>query len=267
MNESRRLTVERVRHPLKFRLLEASRVINLTPHLVRVTLTGEDLADFVSASFDDHVKLFFPAPGEEKPPIPEQGPNGSVFPEGKRPVSRDFTPRRYDRAARELDVEFVLGHPGPASQWAATARPGHYLGVGGPRGSFVIPVDFDGHLFIGDDTALPAIARRLEELPEGAKATVIVETPDASGRVSFATKADLTTIWIDREAGEDALNRAVRDFALPSGEGYIWAAGEAASIRAVRRQLVEERGWPKARIRAAAYWRRGDAAVHENFED
>ncbi len=269
MNDFRPLAVERVRHPLKFRLLEVARVRALTPHLVRVTLAGEDLADFVSASFDDHVKLFFPAPGELKPPLPQMGPNGPVFPEGLRPISRDFTPRRHDREACELDVEFVLGHEGPASQWAANVRPGQFLGVGGPRGSFVIPTGYDWHWFIGDETAFPAIARRLEDLPAGVSATMIVEATDHTGRIEFATAADLNETWLYRSdtLSGDALVEAVRNAPLPVGEGYIWAAGESATIRAVRQVLCQERGWDKARIRAAAYWKRGAVAVHENFDD
>jgi NADPH-dependent ferric siderophore reductase len=254
MTDASPLAVTRVRHPLKRRLLEVARVKSLTPHLKRVTLAGDDLGDFVSASFDDHVKVFFPNSGESKPALGE----GDA-----KPIMRDFTPRRFDAQARELDLEFVLGHDGPASQWAETAAPGQWLGVGGPRGSFVIPTGFDWHWLIGDDTALPAIARRLEELPADAKVTAVVETPDASGRLQFATRADLTTIWVER----DGLSDAVREMPLPHGEGYIWAAGEASSIRGLRKTLVETRGWPKTRIRAAAYWRRGDAAVHENFED
>jgi NADPH-dependent ferric siderophore reductase len=261
------LQVTRVRHPLKFRMLEVARVRPLTPHLTRVTLTGPDLDDFVSASFDDHVKVFFPAPGASRPALPRPGPNGPVFPEGEaRPVARDFTPRRFDPEARELDIEFVLHHPGPASRWAGTARPGQQLGVGGPRGSFVIPTGFDWHLLIGDDTALPAIARRLEELPRGAAAMAILEAPDPSGRIELATSADLRVVWRYRDAG-GALVDAAREFVLPPGEGFIWAAGEAASIRAVRDHLRLERGWDKARLRAAAYWKRGQDAVHENFDD
>ena len=73
-------TVTRVRHTLKFRLLQVVRVHAVTPHLLRVTLSGADLADFESASFDDHVKVFFPPPGAERPAIPTMGPSGPVFP-------------------------------------------------------------------------------------------------------------------------------------------------------------------------------------------
>ncbi|MEX3634715.1 siderophore-interacting protein [Paraburkholderia sp. BR14320] len=269
------LAVHRVRHPLKFRLLQVKQVRALTPHLIRVTLTGDDLHDFVSASFDDHIKVFFPEPGADKPTLPQAGPDGPVFPEGKRPTARDFTPRRFDRDARELDIEFALHDAGPAAIWAAQAQVGQYLGVGGPRGSLVIPTGFGWHLLIGDDTALPAIARRLEELPAGTRVAAVIEVADPSARIEFTTEAELHLVWCYRSEADtqtgtrgEALLHAVRDTWLPeNGEGYVWAAGEAAAIRAVRQHLCGERGVDKARIRAASYWKQGAVAVHETIDD
>jgi NADPH-dependent ferric siderophore reductase len=269
------LAVHRVRHPLKFRLLQVKQVRALSPHLIRVTFTGDDLHDFVSASFDDHIKVFFPEPGADKPTLPQAGPDGPVFPEGKRPTARDFTPRRFDRDARELDIEFAMHDAGPAATWAAQAQVGQYLGVGGPRGSLVIPTGFDWHLLIGDDTALPAIARRLEELSAGTRVAAVIEVADPSARIEFTTQAELHLVWCYRNAADtqtgtrgDALLHAVRETWLPeNGEGYVWAAGEAATIRAVRHHLCGERGVDKARIRAASYWKRGAVAVHETIDD
>ena len=265
------LAVTRVRHPLKFRLLQVTRVQPLTPHLIRVTLTGDDLHDFESASFDDHIKVFFPAPDADKPVLPEAGPNGPVFPEDQpRPVARDFTPRRYDRAARELDIEFAMHEAGPAASWAAQAKVGQYLGIGGPRGSLVIPAGFDWHLLIGDETALPAIARRLQELPAGTRVAAVLEVADPSARIDFDTQAELHAVWRYRSDSPyrgDALLQAVRETYLPDGEGYVWAAGESATMRAVRYHLCTQRGIDKSRIRAASYWKQGAAAVHENLDD
>ncbi|ADG18192.1 FAD-binding 9 siderophore-interacting domain protein [Paraburkholderia atlantica] len=269
------LAVHRVRHPLKFRLLQVKQVRALTPHLIRVTFTGDDLHDFVSASFDDHIKVFFPEPGADKPTLPQAGPDGPVFPEGKRPTARDFTPRRFDRDARELDIEFAMHDAGPAATWAAQAQVGQYLGVGGPRGSMVIPTGFDWHLLIGDDTALPAIARRLEELPAGRRVAAVIEVADPSARIEFTTQAELHLVWCYRSEADtqtgtrgEALLHAVRGTWLPeNGEGYVWAAGEAATIRAVRQYLCGERGVDKARIRAASYWKQGAVAVHETIDD
>ncbi|MEI2432916.1 siderophore-interacting protein [Lysobacter yananisis] len=271
---SSELAVVRVRHPLKLRLLRVDRVEPVTPHLLRVVLSGEDLADFVSASFDDHVKVLFPAPGQERPTMPTLGPAGFVFADGvERPAVRDFTPRRFDPVARELELEFALHEAGPASDWARQARAGHCLGVGGPRGSRVVPAGFAWHLLIGDDTALPAIARRLQELPAAARAIAVLEVEDASARIDFASAAALQTHWCYRNgadpAGDPPLLRAVRELQWPHDRdaGYVWAAGETSAIRAVRQHLLSERGVDKARLHAAGYWKRGAPGAHEPLDD
>ncbi len=266
------LDVQRVRHPLKFRQLHVVRVTDVSPHLRRITVSGEELADFVSASFDDHMKLFFPTPGQRELVLPTATEQGVVFPEGvERPPARDYTPRRHDPVARELDIEFALHGDGPAADWALRAAPGDVLGVGGPRGSFIIPAGFDWHVLIGDDTALPAIARRLEELPAGAKAIVIAEVADASAQIALPSAAEVTLTWVHRAgapAGSvEALASAARALTLPSGEGYVWVAAESAVARAVRAVMVEQHGVAKGRIRAAAYWKRGTANVHETLQD
>jgi len=266
------LAVQKVMHPLKARLLQVRRTARLTPYLVRVTLAGDELAGFVSASFDDHVQIFLPPGMDAAPALPEIGPRGPAWPDdAPRPVSRDYTPRRYDPDAGELDLEFVLHGDGPAAAWAAQARPGHYLGVAGPRGSFVIPREYDWHLLIGDETALPAIGRRLDELPPGARALAVIETRHPSARLALDSAADLSLQWVRRGTdvadGSSALERAVRRLVLPEGEGYAWAAGESGAIRRIRQHLVEERGLDKSRVRAASYWRLGASGAHEVFGD
>ncbi|WP_431265529.1 siderophore-interacting protein [Roseateles chitinivorans] len=236
--------VQRVRHELKRRELTVTGVDDVTPNFRRVTLTGDSLVDFISASFDDHVKLIF-----------EPEADGA-------PVMRDYTPRRFDNAARKLVIEFAQHGDGPAAAWAAQARPGDTLTVGGPRGSFIIPTDFAWHLLIGDETALPAVARRLEELPAGTRVIALLNVPE-SDRRDFGTPAGLDLRWVD---GDDALLAATRALDLPSGEGYAWCAGEAAAMAAVRRILVDEKGHDRHAIRASAYWKRGASHHHEHLE-
>ena len=262
----------RVRHETKSRLLQVRDVSRLTPKMVRVVVGGDALTGFVSAAYDDHVKLFFPHPGEEKPVLPTPSPNGPVYPEGvPRPAARDYTPRRYDAAANTLTLDFVLHDAGPATAWAAQARPGAFLGVGGPRGSFVIPDDFDWYLFAGDETALPAIGRRLEELPASARVLVVAEIADKEEEQRLTSRAAVEVRWLYRNAAvagaTSLLQDALAGLSLPSGEGYAWVAAEAATAKALRRHLVEERGLDKERVKAAAYWKRGAVAVHETYND
>ena len=238
--------VQRVRHEIKRRELQVARVARISPHFQRITFAGEALADFISASFDDHIKLILPD-GSDAPPM------------------RDYTPRRHDAAAGELEIEFALHGDGPAANWAAQAAPGQRVGVGGPRGSFVVPLDYDWHLLVGDDTALPAIARRLEELPAGSRVLALLQLADDADRRELPTRADLKLRWLPPGGGTDALAQAVQALTLPAGEGYAWAAGEAQAVAAVRRALVGTHGLDKDHVRAAAYWKRGAAAHHENL--
>ena len=135
---------QRVRHQPRRRELDVLRVEKIAAHMIRVTLGG-DLDGFTSLGFDDHVKLFFPE---------LDAPPGA---DGERPMaSRDYTPRRYDPVANSLEIEFVLHDAGPATRWAEQAAPGQTLRIGGPRSSFIIPTEFDWHLLMGDETALPA---------------------------------------------------------------------------------------------------------------
>ncbi|WP_285274787.1 siderophore-interacting protein [Halopseudomonas bauzanensis] len=265
------LAVQKIRHPIKIRLLEVKRVTELSPAMRRITLTGEDLHGFHSASFDDHVKLLVPERAGVSPNMPALSDKGLVFAEGvPRPEMRDYTPRRYDPISNELDIDFVLHHDGPATDWATHAEPGHLLGIAGPRGSFVIPTAFDWHLLVGDETAIPAIGRRLEELPATVQAVVIVKTTTEQARIDFACECALDVRWVTEsapvETGMGALEAAVRELTLPEGEGYVWAAGEYSDIRAVRQYLTAGLGVDKGRIRAASYWRRAQANSHEHFD-
>jgi NADPH-dependent ferric siderophore reductase len=261
-------TVELVRFPLTMRLLTVRRVARLTPRLVRVTLAGDDLAGFASPDPDDHVKVFFPEPGAALPVVPTYEPDGIKLPADGRPlIARDYTPRRHDAAAGELDLDFVIHGDGPAATWAAQAAPGQTLGVAGPRGSHVVPPAFDWYLLCGDETVLPSIARRLEEFPAGARAIAFVEVADAAEEQALATRADLTLTWLHRDGAApgttDLLERAVRALDFPPGDPYVWASGEATSLRPLRRHLLHDRGLRREWCHFSGHWKRG-AANHDH---
>jgi NADPH-dependent ferric siderophore reductase len=250
-------TPRRVRHEPRRRQLQVERVESIAAHMLRVTLGG-DLEGFLSLGFDDHVKLYIPG----EPPAAGGEPTM---------VSRDYTPRRYDPAAKTLDIEFVLHDAGPATRWAEQARPGQLLSIGGPRGSFIIPIEFDWHLLIGDETALPAIARRLGELPVGTRAVVLAEVDNPADRVTLDTAANVTVTWAYRDGAEagssDVLARTLRTLSLPAGAFYAWVACESLIAKALRAQLIADHGANPKWMRAAGYWRRGAVAVHENHND
>lgn len=260
----------RVMHELRPRLIEVIAVESITPRMVRVTFSSEELGTFVSLDADDHMKLAFPPGDGAELVLPEWTANGPVWPEGReKPVMRDFTPRRHDSIARTLQVDFLLHGDGPASRWASRAQPGQVIGVIGPRGSMVVDEDFDWYLMIGDETALPSIARRLESFAPGTHAVAIIEVDGSSDEITVDTAANAEIIWVHRNRGADALEQAVRRTGFPSGDAFVWAGGEANALRGIRRYLLHEVGMPVDWTSFSGHWKRGVANHdhHEPIED
>ena len=229
--------IERVRHELHVRDVTVTRIERLSPGFVAITFGGESLANFVSLSFDDHVKFMVP------------DSSGSL-------QRRDFTPRHFDLQRRELTLEFALHEHGPACQWARDAKLGDTAVIGGPRGSMIIPLDYDWHVLVGDASALPAIHRRLEELPAGSHARVIAHVNNSADQRQFASAASLDVQWVH---SHDDLLRAVHGLVLPVGDGFAWGAGEASVMAQVRDVLLTHQQLPLASTRISAYWKQGTA--------
>jgi NADPH-dependent ferric siderophore reductase len=242
--------IERVRHELKRRTLTVSNVEKMTPGMLRIELAGEDLADFVSLAPDDHIKVLVPGPGEEM-------------------ARRDYTPRRYDTDARTLVIDFAIHEAGPVTQWALGARPGDSLEIGGPRGSAVISDDVKNWLLVGDETALPAIGRRIEEAGSDVRITAVMAVADAAEHQILQTDAQLETHWAHRPLSEatdaSALMAVLQSVELAPGT-FVWIAAEASVTRALRTYFVEERGYPLSWIKASGYWVKGKADATEKFD-
>jgi len=251
--------IHRVMHEIKRRRLEVLRVVDLTPRMRRITLGGPELAGFVSLGTDDHVKLLFPQNAAQQAAL-DTLVLGAGKDNGPMPAMRDYTPRRYDLDTLELDIDFVLHGDGPASTWAEQAQPGQFLHIGGPRGSMVVPDMFDSYLLIGDETALPAIARRLEGLAANRRALVIVEVENGKEQQELHSAAEVNVIWVLREGGKDHLLRTVRQVQVPGGKLYAWVAIESKVSRQIRRVLLDEHGLDEQFVKAAGYWRLDDTS-------
>lgn len=251
----------RVRFDTRRRELQVAGITTLSPHMRRIELQG-DLEGFQSLGFDDHVKLFLPDPDTGILVLPGEETGGA------RPIGRDYTPRRFDVAAGILVVDFAIhgidGNAGPATRWAARAQPGDRLHIGGPRGSMIPPDGYDTYLLIGDDTALPAIGRRLAELPAGTHVLVLAEVDTPEDRLDFPTRANAAIHWIFRAGahGGRGLADAVAHMSLPDQSVHAWVATEAGQARLIRQHLTERLGLDPQAMKVAGYWLKGETAAH-----
>jgi NADPH-dependent ferric siderophore reductase len=124
---------------------------------------------------------------------------------------------------------------------------------------------------VGDETALPAMSRFLEEMAPGVRALVLIEAADAREFRKLPSAANAEITWLYRDgspAGQSGLlETALRALMLPDGATHAWLAGEIETVRRLRAYLLAEEGFSKSQIRAAGYWRLGEAGAHTRLED
>jgi len=249
-------------------LLEVVRREHVSPHMVRVTVAGEDLADYPDHGFDQWFRMFLPRPAEE-------GALGRLphkvdllgywkymrMPEGARPVMRCYTVRELRRHERQLDIDFVVhGDEGVAAPWAREAEPGDRLAIIDQGTGYDLRDGIENHLLVADDTGLPAVLGILRSLPRHHRGVAYIEIPDAADAQSHEAPDGLEVRWIVREPGAKAgstVLAAVQAAPVPDPPFTAYLVGEQALPTTLRRWLVHEHHVPKDRIAFVGYWREG----------
>ncbi|MFT4051076.1 MAG: siderophore-interacting protein [Microbacterium sp.] len=266
--------------------LEVLRTERLSPHWMRVTLGGGEIARFTPMGYDQWFRLFLPhrgqgggSGGEGLERIPAKA--NKIFgylkylriPEGVRPVMRNYTVRSWRAAGAsgagegpEIDVDFVLHGSGetagPASRWAEAAQPGESvviidegLGFNPQRGTERV-------LLIADETGAPAVAGVCASLPATATGLALIEAPSAEDVLSFPAPEGVEVRWLVRPEGArpgTLALEALRGLAAPASDTHAFIVGEQSLPTGARRHLVGA-GLDKNRISFVGYWRVGAAS-------
>jgi NADPH-dependent ferric siderophore reductase len=236
-----------VRHDPAVRTVAVARTTRLTPGFVRVTVEGAELGGFASRGPTDHVKLSFSADDEL---------SGTV--------TRDYTPRAFRPATADrlpqLDLDFYShANGGPATRWAGSAVIEDPLTVRGPRASRLVPEGVRRVVLVADETALPAMARWIELLPDAVEILGIVELGNESDAAYLEPAHVNRARVVLLNKGNGALERSVRSIGELNEDTYVWAAGEATALIPIRRYLRRESALPAHRLKVDGYWKRGEA--------
>jgi NADPH-dependent ferric siderophore reductase len=248
--------------PVFFREITVLSSTRLSPHMQRVRFSGSDLGRFAHGGL--HVRLLLPPRGRQ-PVWPSLGADGLlVWPSGEDAlVVRVYTVRAIDVAAGWVDIDFVL-HPGsdtPAATFAGNAKAGDVIGMIGPGGGGV--PEADNLLLLGDDTALAAIGRILDDLAPATRAEVFLEVDGPADAIALARGDNVAVTWLYRHGRDPGtaglLSQTLRrmDSASLPPDLYVWAGCEFADFKEVRKILRKEWGLKKDRHLVVAYWRRG----------
>jgi NADPH-dependent ferric siderophore reductase len=219
----------------------------VTPRMRRVSLVGDDLEAMMWRPGQDLVLG-----------IPQEA--GEV-------ARRHYTIRRFDAAEQRIDIDFVLHGDSPAVRWAKSARNGDAITANGPRGRTTLAPDARRHLFVGDETCIPAIMAMIEALPPVAAAQALIEVDNIDEVQSPASVCELDMKWIFRcgaPAGPSALLlNALEELRPGPAQTHAYVIGETSNVRACRHLLLE-RGFDKSQIAAEGYWRPGRAGGHDH---
>jgi NADPH-dependent ferric siderophore reductase len=231
--------------------------------MIRVVLGGPDVASLPLGHFtDSYVKLAFPPAGAPYRSAAELSEQRDSLAAEHRPALRTYTVRAYDGAAGEMTLDLVThGDEGLAGRWAERVSVGDEIWFFGPGGGYAPSPEADWHLFIGDESALPAIAVALERLAAGAVAYVFLEVADAAEEQPLPSSATVTTTWLQRRPSAprrgSALVPAVMAADLPSGRVDAFVHGEAGFVKELRHHLRFDRGISRDQLSVSGYWRQG----------
>lgn len=294
----------------RFFRARVSAITDLTPSFRRFTFGGDDLADYGDPGLDQRVKVVFPTaatPIDAMPTGEDWWAQWRAMAERERPPFRTYTTRNVRRDACEVDIDMVAHDVlGPASAWIAQAAVGDEVLIFAPTTAhegvsygidFVPPARTDDILLVGDETAAPAIAVILEQLPRTARGVAVLELPDpadeqylprhpgfdlhiahrrdaprhehllrtarevAARLVPEGRGGDVDEIDIDRDILWEVPRTAKGAAALSRAPLYAWLAGEAGAIKTLRRELVTGRGVDRRAVAFMGYWRLGRAEV------
>lgn len=235
--------------------------VDVTPHMRRVVFSCTDVTPFSGG--DMHVRLLVPP--RSRPPVwPGFREDGRIaWPQGDDALLvRVYTIRTIDTERREIGIDFlqhsVPGISTPGADFARDARVGDRAALLGPGGGGLPSAR--SILLIGDESALPAIARIAAEVPMGTRMRAIIEVENEAEEQPLPTNGRLEVSWLHRCEYHDRhdrllLSEATAAIASSDAETFVWAACEKSDIRAIR-SVLKSRQHDHKKMYVAWYWER-----------
>jgi len=248
----------------------------LTPHYIRITLTGEGVEAIANTTVGIHNKILIPPRGLNKVYFPQFDDDKKqwIHPEVHlRPSIRTYTHRGIDLEKKEIWIDFVAhGDEGPASAWAMTAKPGDILGVMMKERKSQLYTQADHYILIADATGIPVIGAILEDLPAYAKGDCIIEVHSKEDEQHLQTKANIRFHWLhnSKPQGGSLLPDLVKQLELPENNRYAHIVAESSSVKEIREYLRKEKNWEREEFAAFSYWKSGvseDKSTSERIQE
>jgi len=245
--------------------LRVTRKEYITPHFIRIYLTGDTISEFANTTVGVNNKILVPPQGINKIYFPKFDIENNKLihaPEDVRPFVRTYTHRGIDLSTSEIWIDFVAhGDEGPASVWAINAQKGSVLGVMMKSGKKELYTKATNYFLVGDATAIPVLSTILEDLRSHEKGVCIIEVHSKEDEQQFKTKADVQFIWLHNKNPQQKsdLAKVVKQQTFPQTDRSAYIAAEFSSVKEIRNYLRKDIGWKREELYAFSYWKSGVA--------
>lgn len=245
--------------------LTVNRKEYITPSYLRIFLGGEGVEKFAVPTVGDNNKIMVPPAGVSKVQLQEfdyKSLDWKPMAEEEKPVVRTLTHRGIDLEKKELWLDFVVhGDEGRASAWAKAAKPGDELHVMMKNRADQLYGEADNYLLVGDNSAIPVLGAILEDLPETAKGTCIIEVFGKEHEQTLPTKANIEFKWLHNPEPQKGSKLAdvVEALDLPKENKFGYVAAELNTVKRLRTYLRKNMGWQRDELYAFSFWKAGMA--------
>lgn len=245
--------------------VKVSRKIYLTPHYIRVFLTGKDIHLVENTTIGVNNKILIPQKGQNKVYFPEfdyEKMKWKPQPKEQQSIIRTYTHRGIDLKSNEIWIDFVAhGEEGPASAWAINAKEGDLLGILMKDGKSELYAPADHYFLVGDATAIPVLGAILESLPSTSKAYCLIEVHGKEDEQIIASQAEVEWHWLHNKEPQKGslLSSEFKKVSLPDASRFAYVAAESTTVKAIRKYLRQEKQWLREEFYAYSYWKSGES--------
>ena len=226
----------------RIRNIKVTKISQLSPNMKRITFHSKDFIDFPEDEDGGYVKLLF-----------KQESSDNSF-------SRPYTIRSFRKNKLELDIDFSnhFGNQGYATKWASHAKIGDEILISGPGLKKPINENSDWFFFVGDMTALPAIACYLERIPKSAVGFVVLEVISKDDKIKLIKPKNIKIKWVVKsKQNPSVLVNTVKEINWLNGKPYVWVACEFNKMKSLRHFFQKNKEIGKNEMYISSYWKLG----------
>ncbi|MBP1652750.1 MAG: hypothetical protein H6Q26_2907 [Bacteroidetes bacterium] len=249
-------------------ILKVKRREQLTPHYIRIILTGDDIQIYQRAEAGDNNKIIIPKDKSVPVELPDMATR-SLF-DYPNQIVRTYTLRSFDAEKGEMAIDFVVHkNPGPASAWAMNAEPGDELGVLMKANRKKLMRSAEDYYFFGDHSALPVISALLEKLGPAAKGHAYIEVHGAEDVLPINKPAGIDITWLYNEHPGDTSGLPAAFNAIENtlqGSSYIYAFAEHGAVNEIQDKLRKHTSVKRDSWQAYGYWKHGESEDRSMME-